>query len=66
MVYSTKICIVGAGTAGATTSIFLAKMGIPHMIVDAAIFPRDKICGDGLDLNVVRVLNHIDPDLVLQ
>lgn len=60
----TKICIVGAGPAGATTSIFLSKMGIPHVIVDAADFPRDKVCGDGLDLNVVRVLNHIDPAIV--
>lgn len=45
----TKICIIGAGPAGATTSIALANMGIPHTIVDASIFPRDKICGDALD-----------------
>ena len=60
----TSICIVGAGPAGATASIFLCKMGIAHVIVDAASFPRDKICGDGLDLNTIRVLNHIDPELV--
>ncbi|MDQ6812305.1 MAG: NAD(P)/FAD-dependent oxidoreductase [Bacteroidota bacterium] len=56
-----QICIVGAGPAGATASIMLSKMGIHHVIVDAAEFPRDKICGDGLDLNVIRVLNNIDP-----
>jgi len=60
----TTICIVGAGPAGATTSIFLCKMGIAHVIVDAAEFPRDKICGDGLDLNTIRVLNHIDPGMI--
>jgi geranylgeranyl reductase family protein len=60
----TTICIVGAGPAGATTSIFLCKMGIAHVIVDAAVFPRDKICGDGLDLNAIRVLNHIDRSIV--
>ncbi|MDB5248866.1 MAG: hypothetical protein JWQ40_3260 [Segetibacter sp.] len=60
---TTNICIVGAGPAGATTSIMLSKMGIAHTIVDAADFPRDKICGDGLDLNVMRVLNHIDPSI---
>ena len=32
----TTICIVGAGPAGATASIFLCKMGIAHVIVDAA------------------------------
>ncbi len=61
---STRVCIIGAGPAGATTSIMLGKMNIAHVIVDAATFPRDKICGDGLDLKVVRVLNHIDPSIV--
>lgn len=60
----TSICIIGAGPAGATASIFLCKMGIKHVIVDAATFPRDKICGDGLDLNTIRVLNHIDPAII--
>lgn len=60
----TEICIVGAGPAGATTSLFLAKMGIPHLILDAAVFPRDKVCGDGLDLKVIRVLRHLDPAII--
>ncbi len=59
-----KICIVGAGPAGATTSLFLSKMKIPHMIVDASTFPRDKVCGDALDLKVMRVLNYLDADIV--
>jgi geranylgeranyl reductase family protein len=61
---TTKICIIGGGPAGATTSIFLGKQGIEHVLVDAAEFPRDKVCGDGLDLNVIRVLNQIDPMIV--
>lgn len=60
----TSICIIGAGPAGATASIFLCKMGIKHMVVDAATFPRDKVCGDGLDLNTIRVLNQIDPVII--
>jgi geranylgeranyl reductase family protein len=60
----TKVCIVGAGPAGSTTSITLSKLNVPHLIVDTAEFPRDKICGDGLDLKVVRVLNNIDPSIV--
>ncbi|MFZ1304851.1 MAG: FAD-dependent monooxygenase, partial [Ferruginibacter sp.] len=60
----TGICIIGAGPAGATASIFLCRMGIKHVIVDAASFPRDKVCGDGLDLNTIRVLNHIDPTII--
>jgi len=64
-VLKTDILIIGAGPAGATASLFLAKLGIAHTIVDAAVFPRDKVCGDGLDLKVVRVLRHLDPTIVL-
>jgi menaquinone-9 beta-reductase len=60
----TEICIVGAGPAGATASISLCNMGIAHVIVDAAAFPRDKVCGDGIDLNCIRVLRHIAPSII--
>jgi geranylgeranyl reductase family protein len=60
----TDICIVGAGPTGVTTSLTLSKMGIAHTIIDAAEFPRDKICGDALDLNVIRVLNTILPGFI--
>ena len=60
----TNICIIGAGPAGTSTSIFLSKLGIEHLIVDAATFPRDKVCGDGLDMKSIRMLNHIDPNII--
>lgn len=60
----TDVCIVGAGPAGATTSLFLAKKKIPHVIIDAAIFPRDKVCGDLLDVKAIRILNSLEADLV--
>ena len=62
--FKTNICIIGAGPAGATTSLFLSKLKIPHVILDAANFPRDKVCGDGLDLKVMRVLSNLDSNLV--
>ncbi len=61
---TTNVCIIGAGPAGTTTSIFLSKFRIPHIIVDAAEFPRDKVCGDALDLRAIRILNHIEPGFV--
>ena len=60
----TDVCIAGAGPAGATTSLFLSKMKIPHVIIDAATFPRDKVCGDALDLKAIRILNYLEPGLV--
>ena len=57
---NTKVCIIGAGPSGAATSIFLSKEKVEHIIIDAARYPRDKICGDGLDLKAITMLNHVD------
>ncbi len=60
----TDVCIVGAGPAGATLSHFLHKEGIEHILVDKATFPRDKICGDGITVDVLNVLKRISPELL--
>ena len=59
--FITDVLIAGAGPAGATTSIFLAKEKIKHIIIDKASFPRDKICGDALSGKAVGMLNRISP-----
>ena len=61
---TSNVCIVGAGPSGATTSLMLSKMGISHTVLDKAVFPRDKTCGDGLVLYVFQVLKEIDPQLL--
>ncbi len=58
---NTNVIIVGAGPAGAATSLFLCKEKIPHIILDKAIFPRDKICGDALSGKVADVLKKLNP-----
>jgi len=62
----TNLCIVGAGPAGATLSLFLSQQQIPHVIVDQAIFPRDKVCGDGITLEVLHTLKllHLLEDFI--
>ena len=60
----TDIVIVGAGPAGCSTSLFLAKNKIPHTILDKSFFPRDKVCGDGISGKCVSVLNQLDLDIV--
>ena len=60
----TPICIVGAGPAGATASLFLSKAGVKHVLLDKATFPRDKICGDALTLEAMHTLNMLDDKYV--
>lgn len=52
----TDVCIVGSGPSGASTSIMLSKLKIKHYVIDKAIFPRDKTCGDGLILYAYKSL----------
>lgn len=58
-----SIVIIGAGPAGCSTSMFLSKMEIPHIILDKAVFPRDKICGDGLTHKVIYALKKWNPEI---
>lgn len=58
--YTTDVLIAGAGPAGASTSIFLSKEGIRHIIIDKTAFPRDKICGDAMSGKTVGMLRRMD------
>src|SRR3954464_2030519 len=60
----TDVLITGAGPAGASAALFLAKKGIASVIVDKATFPRDKICGDALSGKAVQMLRKLDPALI--
>ena len=57
----TTVCIIGAGPAGAATALQLQQFNIPCVVVDKAVFPRDKVCGDGLSGKVLTALDRIDP-----
>ncbi len=63
---SVDILIIGAGPAGASAALFLAKHGISSTIVDKHAFPRDKVCGDALSGKVVEVLKKLDKELVTE
>ena len=59
--FETDVLIAGAGPGGASTSVFLAKEKINHIIIDKAVFPRDKICGDAFSGKSVGILKRITP-----
>jgi flavin-dependent dehydrogenase len=51
--------VVGAGPAGSVTARELARAGRSVLLVDAAHFPRSKVCGCCLSPRAVRALDAI-------
>ena len=43
------VAVIGAGPAGSSAAIFLARRGHSVALIDKAVFPRDKLCGDFLN-----------------
>ncbi|MEL6941188.1 MAG: geranylgeranyl reductase family protein, partial [Bacteroidota bacterium] len=60
---SVNFFILGAGPGGVAAALQLSNLGIPCTLVDKAIFPRDKICGDAISGKVVSVFNKIDEQI---
>lgn len=55
------IAICGAGPAGSTCALALKNSGLNVVLIDKAIFPRYKICGDAVSSVAKRVLRQINP-----
>ena len=53
------VVVIGAGPAGATAAIVLARAGRSVVLIDKATFPRDKCCGDGLTTLALRELEPL-------
>ncbi len=55
----TDVLVVGAGPAGSAAAAWSARHGLDTMLADAAVFPRDKTCGDGLTPRAVAELDRL-------
>jgi geranylgeranyl reductase family protein len=53
------VIVVGAGPAGASAAYFLAGAGVDVLLVDQEVFPREKVCGDGLASRALVVLERM-------
>lgn len=50
------VIIVGAGPAGISCALMLSTSGLKVALLEKSTFPRDKICGDALSLDIVNQL----------
>lgn len=57
---TTDVLVVGAGPAGSAAAAWAARAGHDVVIADAATFPRDKTCGDGLTPRAIAELARLD------
>tara|TARA_R110001583_G_scaffold16948_11_gene69159 strand:- start:426 stop:1643 length:1218 start_codon:yes stop_codon:yes gene_type:complete len=53
------IIVVGGGPAGASAAYFNAVEGRKVLLFEKAVFPRDKICGDGVTGKALGILEEM-------
>lgn len=57
--HETDVLVVGAGPAGSAAAAWAARHGLDVTLADAAVFPRDKACGDGLTPRAMAELDRL-------
>src|SRR4029077_10816344 len=62
-VQTADVLVVGAGPAGATAARTLARAGIRVRMLDRSASPRNKPCGGGISLRVVKRFPHLEAAL---
>ena len=53
------VLVVGAGPAGAVAAIVLARAGVRVRLIDRAVFPREKLCGDTINPGTLGMLRRL-------
>lgn len=54
------VTVVGAGPAGCSAAIFLARKGYSVALIDRSVFPREKLCGDFLNPANWKIFEKLD------
>lgn len=59
MADSYDVLVMGAGPAGVSAAVHLARAGFSVALLDKAVFPRDKTCGDALSAAALDCLDNL-------
>jgi menaquinone-9 beta-reductase len=57
-----EVIVVGAGPAGSTAATYLARSGLDVLLLEKSVFPREKVCGDGITPRGVKQLIDLGID----
>jgi geranylgeranyl reductase family protein len=62
-VIEVDVVIVGGGPAGCSAALALEGSGKKVLLVDKAVFPREKTCGDSIPAHALLGLENISPGI---
>jgi flavin-dependent dehydrogenase len=54
------VVVVGGGPAGSACALVLARAGHAVTIVERAVFPRRKVCGEYLNAGALQTLDQLE------